>query len=551
MSDNEPVRGRHAAPARPAGARGASPTPPGARPAGQSAPTQAMPRVEQPHASGQTFYAQGAYPSGGAPVRPVDAGQLRQAHPRRSPGKVLGIVAACVVAVLAIAYVGVALYFGSHFFPNSKIGSMDVSLMSSADAERLLSDKVGGYELEVSGQGFDLTLSAADAGVTFDAASVVSDALSQANHWAWPLELSREHDATASMVTSYNDSGLEQAVRTAVEQFNAQETLPQNASIAYNPATDAYEIGKEQVGTALDPEAVVRAADAAVADLTPKVTLSASDLLQPTVLSTDERLKNAVTAANTMISADLVLAMGGSTIGEVGPDLLSQWIVLGDDLSATLDDAALSAWVSQLAASSSTVGSSRTYTRADGKTITVSGGVYGWQVDTDSLIAMVRDGVAAGQKATLDVPTTQAGAVYNGVGQRDWGTRYLDIDLAEQHVRLYDESGAVVWESDCISGIPDGTHDTSVGVYYINQKASPSQLIGYENGEKIYESTVQYWMPFDGNVIGLHDAPWQPGFGGTMYKDGYGSHGCVNLPSSKAQELYGLIQSGDTVVSHW
>ena len=42
-----------------------------------------------------------------------------------------------------------------------------------------------------------------------------------------------------------------------------------------------------------------------------------------------------------------------------------------------------------------------------------------------------------------------------------------------------------------------------------------------------YESTVQYWMPFVGNVIGMHDADWQPYFGGTRYQDGGGSHGCV------------------------
>lgn len=52
---------------------------------------------------------------------------------------------------------------------------------------------------------------------------------------------------------------------------------------------------------------------------------------------------------------------------------------------------------------------------------------------------------------------------------------------------------------------------------------APGKLTGYENGQKIYESTVQYWMPFDGNAIGLHDADWQPDFGGTMYKDGYGA----------------------------
>lgn len=118
-------------------------------------------------------------------------------------------------------------------------------------------------------------------------------------------------------------------------------------------------------------------------------------------------------------------------------------------------------------------------------------------------------------------------------------------------MRFYDEAGALVWESACVTGTPNGEHDTPSGVYWLNQKQSPSTLVGYDGDTKIYETEVQYWMPFVGNAIGLHDADWQPDFGGTLYKEGFGSHGCVNLPPSKAGELYGLIQGGDVVVCHW
>jgi len=84
----------------------------------------------------------------------------------------------------------------------------------------------------------------------------------------------------------------------------------------------------------------------------------------------------------------------------------------------------------------------------------------------------------------------------------------------------------------------------------VNAKESPSKLIGYENGKKIYETMVQYWMPFEGNGIGFHDATWQPSFGGSMYANGYGSHGCVNLSYSDAQTLYGIIDYDDVVVVH-
>ena len=70
-------------------------------------------------------------------------------------------------------------------------------------------------------------------------------------------------------------------------------------------------------------------------------------------------------------------------------------------------------------------------------------------------------------------------------------------------------------------------------------------------GTPEYESFVNYWMPFKGNSVGLHDATWQSAFGGSRYLQGFGSHGCVNLPLDKAKELYGMVEPGDVVVVHY
>ena len=56
-------------------------------------------------------------------------------------------------------------------------------------------------------------------------------------------------------------------------------------------------------------------------------------------------------------------------------------------------------------------------------------------------------------------------------------------------------------------------------------------------------------MCFLGNGYGLHDATWRSSFGGDIYKYS-GSHGCVNLPPSKAGELYDLISVGTIVIIH-
>ena len=117
-----------------------------------------------------------------------------------------------------------------------------------------------------------------------------------------------------------------------------------------------------------------------------------------------------------MIKADLELLMAGTVAGTVDASLISQWVSLDDELAVTLDEGALTAWVDELAAVCNTVGTQRTYTRSDGKVVTVAGGTYGWEVDKDALLALVKDGVANGAANTVDIPCMQTGDAYNGAG---------------------------------------------------------------------------------------------------------------------------------------
>ena len=555
QEDSSPAS--HAAPPKSAAP---AKTPPDAPAPGKVAPGKPVPgqtavmpqpvRPVAPNAKAKPGGQPGQPAFAGGPMLPVDVSEA-DATGGRKPLKVLGIVLGVIVALLAVVYLAGALVFMDRFLPRTTVGDLDVSLKSSAEVQGMLADVIDDYVLKVEGQGFSLKLSAAEAGMRLDGRAATDAMHASANAWAWPLEILKAHDESDKLAATYNESGLGDTVRAAVDEFNKTATPPTDAVIAYSEAKGAFIVEPEAVGTALSYDAVIKAVDDAVLALQPTVKLGADVLQQPKVLSSDPKLTAAAEQANTMIKADLVLTMAGGTAGEVNADLISQWVRLGDDLSATLDEAALTAWVDELAAACNTVGTQRTYTRPDGKVVTVAGGVYGWSVDRDALLNLVKESVAAGTVQTAEVPCTSVGTGYNGAGAQDWGLRYCDIDLAEQYARFYDETGALIWESPIVSGIPDGVHDTSVGVYWLNQKASPSKLIGYENGKKIYESDVQYWMPFVGNVIGLHDADWQSSFGGTRYRDGAGSHGCVNLPPYKAAELYGIIQSGDVVVSHW
>lgn len=482
---------------------------------------------------------------GYSPMRPVGTGKKK-----RSAGKVIGIFLAVAIVILAIAYAAVALYFSMHFMPDTKLGSLDVSLMTTEQAERAVSEEIQDYSLSISGEGFDVAYSAADMGFDFDAAAVVKAAQDMLSPWRWPVELRQSHDVSAALVATHDQERFEDLLTSEVDVYNQEAVQPTDAVLAYDESAQAFAITPEQIGTALDSQAVCAAASEAIADFQTKLELSEDQLKQPSVFSDDERLIAARDKANGMLAVDFTVTTGDEVLTESSPELIAPWIVLDDELQVSWSSEALSAWASEMSTACNTVGTQRTYTRPDGKTCTVSGGVYGWAVDTDSLVEQVEAALSSGEGGIIELPCSQTADHHAAVGEQDWGDRYADVDLSEQHVYFYD-GGKLVWESDCVSGAPDGKNDTPTGVYVINGMESPSTLIGYENGKKTYESKVKYWMPWYENLVGFHDANWQSAFGGTRYADGYGSHGCVNLPTDKAGELYDIIEPGDVVVSHW
>ena len=101
-------------------------------------------------------------------------------------------------------------------------------------------------------------------------------------------------------------------------------------------------------------------------------------------------------------------------------------------------------------------------------------------------------------------------------------------------------------ECKVVTGLPTKDRQTVRGAHRIYGKQRDRWLgtIAVQG----YRTHVDYWMPFNWDGQGCHDAPWRYGrFGGTIYKRS-GSHGCVNMPPEKAAELYKHVSIGTPVI---
>ena len=202
---------------------------------------------------------------------------------------------------------------------------------------------------------------------------------------------------------------------------------------------------------------------------------------------------------------------------------------------------AVEEFVADTARELDTYGKNRKFTTALGVELTLPSGGYGWKTDKEGESQELIQLIYQGSVLEKEPLYTSRGA---NKGSDDIGDSYVEIDLSNQHLYLFWE-GEIVLESDFVSGdMTKSGRMTPPGVFGLTYKTRNAVLRGED-----YETPVNYWMPFNGN-IGMHDATWRSSFGGSIYITN-GSHGCVNLPLDKAAQIYEYVSTGFPVICYY
>lgn len=468
----------------------------------------------------------------------------------------LWIIPAALVVLLGGAYVGGALYFESTFMPGTILDGEDVSMRPVSEVADEKASSLDGYSIHVTGKGLDLTIGAEQAGLTCDGQSYASEALAQVNPWAWPLEIAGTRQISATATVTIDRQKVADVVTPAVEAL-ASDAAVGGHGITYDAEAAAYVIDEQLLASSLDAELVTDAVVAAIQAGEAEVEIGDE------CAETKTELQTAVDAANKLVSSTVSLTLGGTHVADVTSEMIAGWTTIGDDLSVSLNADAVTEWTrGALSDQLDTIGTDRTYTRPDGQTFTVTGSTsgygastYGWSIDGAALAEQIVANVQAGQPSTIDIPCVQTAAQVNPGGQ-DWGNRYIDVDLTAQHAVFYD-NGTVIWEADITTGQPNLGQETPTGVWTVTNRKSRATdgdinlkgPIDPATGEPEWDSHVDFWLGFVGNLVGFHNAPWQSVFGGDIYTY-YGSHGCIRMSYADGQALYNVGRVGDVVVVH-
>ena len=464
---------------------------------------------------------------------------------KKSMGKKPWIIAGSIIGALVVIYLGIAAFFMSHFLVNTSINGKDFSGKTVADVEEYLKEQVADYELTILEQNnVSDVITGSEISLAYKENSRVQDALENQRQLLWLISLFSESDTDITIEVEYDEAALEGKIQN-LQAVTAEQVDP----VAAHPEYDgnSFVVAEEQYGTTVDMETLTAKTKEHITEF--DTTLDMMDeecYVMPAYTSDSPEVQAACDEMNEYLKASITYPMDEDVV--VDKDLISKWVTYDDDMKVAFNEDAVREWMREFGKKYDTLGSTRTITTPTGKTAEVSGGTYGWSVDEETETKNLINSIKNGEVAERAPAYKQTAASH---GAQDWGSTYIEVDIAAQHM-WYIVDGAVAMESDVVTGLPADGRDTPTGVYSILYTERDSTLKGEtdpETGKPSYETPVAFWMPFTWQGHGFHDATWQSSFGGSRYQTN-GSHGCVNMPYAKAEQLFGMISAGTPVIIH-
>lgn len=449
------------------------------------------------------------------------------------------IVGIVLLSVLIVYGIG-CLYYRSHFLANTSIAGVSVSHQSDVKALERLNTQLPTTVLTMTEAGQEVANATGEQlGISVTNGSALTTALQQQNNFAWPLALFQSQVLEISFQSTdiqFNEAGLSQIV----EQFSTGTTARQASVDAKIEETEqGWQLVPEVYGNELTVTSLKEGIQRVMGQ--PEFVLDISQAYdQPTVTANDATLQKQFAEIDAMQSAQITLLIDGYSV-TIPKEEIASWLYFNEQGQAVADYDRVEDYVRELNYQYSGLLNSRVFQSTWQGEVVVQAGTYGWYIDRHTETPALIEDVENARTVTREPAIGGSGY---GMGD-SVGNSYVEVDIANQMMFIYLE-GELVLETPIVTGRP-GT-DTIPGAYQVWNMETPSVLRGYNPHTDVnYEQPVSYWIAFDDQQQGIHDANWQASFGGASYTYS-GSLGCVNTPPSVMPTVFSLVYYGMPVI---
>ena len=448
--------------------------------------------------------------------------------------KKLFVILGSVVGAVLVIYVGLSIFFMSHFYFNATLNGKNVSGYSADKVFDNWEDEIGNYSLKiVESDGTESELMGSDIDMVLQWDDTIARMISKQNGFAWPAKLFNPDQNTSEAIVTFDEDKLDSVLDGFSFMDKSKQIDPVDATVSDYDKKDGYTLVESVSGTAIDKQVLKENIEKALYGLADTYQITEGNgYLAPKIANDDEKLLAAIDTMNKYAGSEIDYEIG-SEKETLDINTFADWLSINDNEKAEIDEEKVADYVAELGTKYNTYGKSKQLATSYGTTITMSNCHYGWKIDAETEAAAIIDDIKGGEKVTRDLNYKYTAASHTG---NDYGNSYVEINLTAQHLYLY-KNGSLVIDSDFVSGNPSKGNATHTGVFGVTYTERDATLKGQN-----YATPVSFWMPFNGNE-GMHDATWRSSFGGSIYKRN-GSHGCVNLPYSVAQTIFENVSAG-------
>lgn len=442
-----------------------------------------------------------------------------------------------LIASILLLYLLISVYFTNHFFFNTTINGVDVSLKAHDDTDDIIRSRIKDYKLQLIERSEELEdIIGQDIGLQYNEKNSISNIYYKKNSFKWIISIFKDQKYYVDDLYVYNKDNLDSKINE-LNCLNKDIIEPQNVSFKYS--NKSYEVIEEVYGNKIIKEKLNEAIKMSILKGEPKLDLNEKLCYEnPKYTLSSDKTPETKNLLNKYIKTKITYIFGSENEVLDG-NIINEWLSVDGNLEVVINEMAVMRYVQELSKKYDTVGIARNFKTSIGKIVEVKGGLYGWEINRAAEIRALLESIKLGKVLEKEPIYTEKALSRD---EDEIGNTYVEINITRQHLWFY-KDGKLVTQGAVVTGNPNKGHSTVLGTYMLNYKQKGANLIGPN-----YEAEVAYWMPFFGN-IGIHDASWRYSFGGDIYRRN-GSHGCVNAPLYLAKTIFDNIEDGTPIICY-
>lgn len=457
--------------------------------------------------------------------------------------KALMIVLLTIV-VLGLGYGAGIGFYAEKFQANTSFGNIDISNLSLAEAQERIESDINEQTVTITENGKELgTFSMADLKAQVNTQAFLEASYNNQDPVLWLMGFfdSVEYDNVLMNHIRIDDLAIEAAL-AEVGISNEGRIVAQDAYIDYGQGR-GYFVVPEEVGTQLDLEKIKELVVSGIQSGSSTIEINQS-YLQPEVTTEDEKITSVMAQIDQVSNTKITLTIAGKE-EVISKEQVLEWMYFDSNNEVVFDQNLIYEWLGTLNDKYATFDDVRQFSSTLQGTVEVPAGTLGWSIDRETETQNIAADLYAGVDVTREPAIVGTGYANSLAGESDIGTSYVEVDMTNQMMYVYVD-GARVIETPIVTG-QIGT-STVAGAYSVWNKETDTDLKGFNEHTGVdYVQPVSFWIPFDDTGQGIHDANWQPAFGGEIYKTN-GSLGCINTPPGVMPQVFEHVTLGMPVI---